>query len=108
HPRVIHASVNGFGGSGPLAARAAHDINFQALAGLLAGDSVPEPPRMLAADMGAALHAAAGILAALYQRERTGAGSAVEIAIQDAALAWLLVPAARQLADDQRSDAIEL
>ena len=36
HPRLIHASINGFGDAGPSVARAAHDINFQAISGLLA------------------------------------------------------------------------
>ena len=107
HPRIVHASVNGFGEDGPWANLPAHDVNFQALAGLLAADA-PEAPRMLVADIGAAVHAMAGIVAALYHRERTGEGTAIEISLQDAALAWLLVPAARLLANDRATESTEL
>jgi len=95
HPRVIHASINGFGDAGPSAAQAAHDINFQAISGLLTVEK--QVPPILIGDIGAAMNAAAGILAALYQRERTGVGAAVEVSIHEAALSWLLVPAARRL-----------
>ena len=54
------------------------------------------------------MHAAAGILGALFQRERTGTGAAVEVSIQDAALSWLLFPAARRLAGSNDPDAIDL
>ena len=95
HPRLIHASINGFGDAGPSAARAAHDINFQAISGLLTVEQ--QVPPILIGDIGAAMNAAAGILAALYQRERTGVGAAVEVSIHQAALSWLLFPAARRL-----------
>src|SRR6266700_1907868 len=73
HPRLIAASISGFGHTGPYVDRAAHDINYEALVGLLApGDGEPQVPRLLVADIGSAMHAAAGILAALFQRERTG------------------------------------
>ena len=148
HPRLIHASISGFGQTGPSVARAAHDINFEAISGLLkvgekgtgvvsgpimsdeirtenggkaksegerrgresfsrGGEPFPRVPPMLIADLGAAMHAAAGILAALYQRERTGAGAAVEVSIHEAALSWLLFPAARQLVGDD-PEALEM
>ncbi len=107
HPRLIHASISGFGQSGPWVARAAHDINYEALAGLLSVGRVDLPP-LLVGDIGAAMHAAAGILAALYQRERTGAGASVDVSIHEAALAWLAFPAARQLAAAGHPDAIDL
>jgi crotonobetainyl-CoA:carnitine CoA-transferase CaiB-like acyl-CoA transferase len=108
HPRLIHASINGFGQTGPSVARAAHDINFEAITGLLTLRAPPEVPRMLIGDIGAAMNAAAGILAALYQRERTGAGAAVDVSIHEAALSWLLFPAAQQLVGDDAGDAIGL
>ena len=101
HPRVIHASISGFGQTGPYAERAAHDINYEALSGVLSATRTsgraPDVPRSLIADIGAAIDSTAGILAALYQRERTGRGAAVEVAIHEAALAWLLFPAAKDL-----------
>lgn len=98
HPRLICATITGFGQTGPYVERAAHDINYEALAGLLAvPGSPPRVPRMLLGDIGAAMNAAVGILAALVQRERTGAGAAIDVAIHDSALMWLLFPAARRL-----------
>jgi crotonobetainyl-CoA:carnitine CoA-transferase CaiB-like acyl-CoA transferase len=101
HPRLIHASLTGFGQTGPYAERAAHDINYEAMSGILGvtrpPDRAPEVPRTLIGDIGAAMHGAAGILAALYARERTGQGAAVDVAIHEAALSWLLFPAARDL-----------
>ncbi len=101
HPRLIHASLSGFGQTGPYAERAAHDINYEALSGILSAarppDRPPEVPRTLIGDIGAAMNGVAAILAALYARERTGAGAAVDVAIHEAALSWLLFPAARDL-----------
>ena len=108
HPRLIHASINGFGQTGPSVARAAHDINFEAITGLLALRAHPDVPRMLIGDIGAAMNAAAGILAALYQRERTGEGATVDVSIHEAALSWLQFPAAQQLVGDDAGDAIGL
>lgn len=108
HPRLIHASITGFGQTGPYAGRAAHDINYEAMSGLLVAtcppDRAPGVPRTLVGDIGAAMQGAAGILAALYARERTGAGAAIDVAIHEAALSWLLVPAARDLVAGGRRD----
>ena len=101
HPRLICASITGFGLTGPFADRAAHDINYEALAGLLthvagaatgAEAGIPHVPPLLVADIGAAMNASAGILAALFQRERTGVGAVVDISIHEAALAWTQCP----------------
>ncbi len=107
HPRLVHCSLTGFGQHGPYAERAAHDLNFVALAGLfqidqpeMFGDDVrggrarPHIPRLLVADIGAAWAAATGILAALFQRERTGRAAPVDVAIHDVAVSWLTFPAA--------------
>src|SRR5207245_5772961 len=95
HPRLICASISGFGRSGPNVERAAHDINYQALAGLLRPPQLPGP---LIGDIGAAMQAATRILAALFQRTRTGVGSAVDISIHEAALAWSMFPTTADLA----------
>lgn len=112
HPRLVHASITGFGQRGPYVDRPAHDINYVALAGLFgvdpAGSGPPRVPRMLLADIGAALNATAGVLAALFQRERTGEGSTVDAPIHEAALSWLLFPAARRLVAGGGRDARDL
>jgi crotonobetainyl-CoA:carnitine CoA-transferase CaiB-like acyl-CoA transferase len=93
-PRLVCASITGFGPDGPYAERAAHDINYQALAGTLAPPAMPGP---LIADIGSAMKAALGIVAALVQRNRTGAGSVVVVSIHEAALAWTMFPSTTNL-----------
>jgi alpha-methylacyl-CoA racemase len=95
HPRLICASISGFGQSGPDAERAAHDLNYQALAGLLRPPALPGP---LIGDIGAATQAALRILAALIQRDRTGCGSVIDVSIHEAAMAWSMFPETGQLA----------
>jgi crotonobetainyl-CoA:carnitine CoA-transferase CaiB-like acyl-CoA transferase len=101
HPRIICASINGFGQTGPDAERAAHDINYQALAGLLmrwsSGSRRAQLPGPLVGDIGAAMQAAIGIVAALLQRERTGQGADVDVPIARAALAWSMFPTTADL-----------
>jgi crotonobetainyl-CoA:carnitine CoA-transferase CaiB-like acyl-CoA transferase len=89
HPRLICASITGFGRSGPYTEVAAHDINYQALAGLLDPPAMPGP---LIGDIGAAMQTALRILAALIERQRTGQGAVVDVPIHDAALAWSMFP----------------
>jgi len=96
HPHLICASITGFGSSGPYVERAAHDINYQALAGTLTPPQLPGP---LIADIGSATQAVMGILAALVQRQRTGDGSVVEVSIHEAALAWTMFPSTMNLAN---------
>jgi alpha-methylacyl-CoA racemase len=95
HPRLVCASISGFGHSGPYVERAAHDINYQALAGLLKPPALPGP---LVGDIGAAMQTAIGILAALIQRQGTGEGSFVDVPIHEAALAWSMFPTTDDLA----------
>jgi crotonobetainyl-CoA:carnitine CoA-transferase CaiB-like acyl-CoA transferase len=112
HPRLVCASIAGFGADGPYAERAAHDINYQALAGLLDGSGVrlrddarpresgrhpPQTPGPLVADITAAMHTALGIVAALFRRERTGEGSFVDVSIHEAALHWSMFPSTDDL-----------
>jgi alpha-methylacyl-CoA racemase len=95
HPRLICASISGFGQDGPYVERAAHDINYQALAGLLRPPRLPGP---LIGDIGSAMTAALRIAAALVERSRTGVGCALDISIHDAAFAWSLFPTTDDLA----------
>jgi crotonobetainyl-CoA:carnitine CoA-transferase CaiB-like acyl-CoA transferase len=95
HRQLICASISGFGQDGPYVERAAHDINYQALAGLLRPPRLPVP---LIGDIGSAMTAALRIAAALFDRSRTGAGCALDISIHDAAFAWSLFPTTDDLA----------
>jgi alpha-methylacyl-CoA racemase len=110
HPRLVCASITGFGQAGPYVDRAAHDINYEALAGLLTmrPGEAPSVPGLLVADIGSAMSASTGILAALFRRERTGVGGVVDVSIHEAALAWALFPAAHRLVAGAERDARQL
>jgi crotonobetainyl-CoA:carnitine CoA-transferase CaiB-like acyl-CoA transferase len=102
HPRVIHCAITGYGQSGPYAERPGHDLNYVSIAGLLAADrpQLTELPQMFIADVGGgAMTSVIGILAALFGRERSGEGATLDISMHDAAMYWLMVPAARDLVD---------
>lgn len=113
HPSLIHCSITGYGQDSPNAGRAGHDLNFVAESGLLSFDVTgrPEPtlPRMFIADVGGgAMSAVIGILAALVGRGRTGEGAFLDISMHHASLYWLMLPAARLLVKNVRSDAPDL
>jgi crotonobetainyl-CoA:carnitine CoA-transferase CaiB-like acyl-CoA transferase len=95
NPRIIYCSISGYGQSGPRAHEAGHDINYIAATGLLAlnpGDAAsPVVPPMLAADIaGGSFPAMINILLALRQRDLTGEGCYLDIAMTDAmfTFAW--------------------
>ena len=87
NPRVIHASIKGFGEYGPYSDYKSYEFSAQAAGGLMAANGYPDGPPMNvpegAGDSGTGLHMAIGILAALRQRDRTGEGQHVEVSIQD-------------------------
>lgn len=99
-PRLIHCAITGYGQTGPNAEKPGHDLNYVAEGGLLAVDrpGMVNLPRMFIADVGGgAMSAVAGMLAALFARERTGEGAALDISMHDAVLYWMMLPAAREL-----------
>jgi crotonobetainyl-CoA:carnitine CoA-transferase CaiB-like acyl-CoA transferase len=102
HPRIIHCAITGYGQTGPYAERPGHDLNYVSVSGFLATDrtDVTTLPRMFIADVGGgAMSAVVGILAALVGRERGGTGASLDISMHEAALYWLMVPAARELVE---------
>lgn len=83
-PRLVVCSISGWGTDGPYAARAGHDLTYQAIAGVLAPTAaMPASP---VADLIGAWSAVSAVLAALVERERTGRGSHVDAALFDAGL----------------------
>jgi crotonobetainyl-CoA:carnitine CoA-transferase CaiB-like acyl-CoA transferase len=80
YPRLCHIAI--VGQAAPHDDRAGHDLTYQAQAGLI---DPPAMPRSVFADLFAAERAVAAAYRALYERERTGAGSRVEIAIANGA-----------------------
>ena len=101
HPRLIYASISGFGQNGPRAAEAGYDAMVQAEGGLMSITGVPDaPPVRLGvaiADIAAGLFATQGILLALIARGTTGRGQYVDIGMYDATLALLTYQAERTL-----------
>lgn len=97
HPRIVYASLSGYGSDGPLADVAGHDINYISYAGVLGMTGPPGgpvcPPGVQVGDLGGATMLSVGLLAALYRAERTGEGARVEVAMYDAALAWTSIHA---------------
>jgi CoA:oxalate CoA-transferase len=93
NPRLVYASVSGFGQTGPWRTRPAYDTVVQAAAGLFAvtGDPDGEPAKMgtSIADLSAGLYAFGAILAALHGRNLTGRGAHVDVAMYDSALSLL-------------------
>ncbi len=78
---AIVCSITGYGSSGPLAARAGHDLNYLGYAGALA-DTAPALPPVQIADLGAGAQAAViEVLAALLERARTGAGTRLVVSM---------------------------
>ncbi len=86
NPRLVFCSMSGYGQAGPYAAREGHDLNYISLAGITGAMSTPQPPGGQMADVGGAYIAVAGIMAALFKREREGIGSFVDVSLFEAAL----------------------
>lgn len=84
--RLIYCGLSGWGTSGPLAHSAGHDLNYVAHGGLTAAMETPQPMGGQVADMGGAYIAVAGILAALFRRERTGEGGFIDTSLAESAL----------------------
>jgi formyl-CoA transferase len=87
NPGIVMGSIKGFGSSGPYAEFKAYENVAQAMGGAMSTTGVPEgPPFVTGAqigDSGTGLHLAIGLLAALRQRDQTGEGQYVEVAMMD-------------------------
>ena len=95
HPRLIVCDVSGYGDSGPYAHKKAYDLLIQSEAGLLSVTGTPETQTKVGVslvDISAGMYAYAGILTALYQREKTGRGTRVEVTMFEALAEWMSHP----------------
>lgn len=100
NPGLVYARMTGWGQAGPLALRAGHDLNYLSLTGVLGAigrpGSPPAPPLNVVADYGGgSMLVLVGILAALWERERSGRGQVVDAAMVDgvsllAQLTWAM------------------
>ena len=95
HPRLIVCSISGYGPDGPYRHKKAYDLLVQCETGLVSVTGTPEQPAKVAisvADIAAGMYAYSGVLTALYQRERTGQGTSIEVAMLDALGEWMSQP----------------
>jgi len=106
NPRLIYATIKGFGSYGPHAHFKSYEPVAQAMGGAMAVTGFPEnpPTYVLPAigDSGTGMHMAIGILAALQQRHATGRGQHVEVSMQDAVVNLIRV----SLRDHQRNGGV--
>ncbi|HUL42391.1 MAG TPA: formyl-CoA transferase [Burkholderiales bacterium] len=90
NPRIVMASIKGFGSSGPYADFKAYENVAQAMGGAMSTTGAPDgPPYVTGAqigDSGTGLHLVIGILAALHQRYKSGKGQYVEVAMMDSVM----------------------
>jgi crotonobetainyl-CoA:carnitine CoA-transferase CaiB-like acyl-CoA transferase len=103
NPRLVSCAITGYGQDGPYRDRVGHDINYAGYGGLLAlsGEEGGPPviPPVQVGDMGGGgMAAALGIVAALLEREHTGRGRFVDIAMLDGVVSWLTIHAGAYLA----------
>ena len=95
HPRLIVCDISGYGSEGPYRDRKAYDLLIQSESGFLSVTGTPDEPVKAGcsiADIAAAMYAYSGILAALVQRERTGEGARVDVAMLDSMAEWMGFP----------------
>jgi len=103
NPKLVYCSFSGYGQTGPYKDLPGHDINFQALAGILGvtgvrDDKRPAIPGVPVADLASGFNAALAILAALRTRDRTGRGEFIDVSIYDTAVTLMVLGLARFLA----------
>lgn len=95
HPRLVVCDISGYGDAGPYASKKAYDLLVQSEAGVVAVTGTPDAPSKVGVsltDIGTGLHAYSAILAALYQRERTGKGARIEVTMFEAMVEWMMHP----------------
>lgn len=105
YPRLIHAATSGFGQTGPDSQKAAYDMVVQAMGGIMSVTGHPGgPPTRVGTSVGditAGLFTVIGIMAALHDRDRTGKGQFVDVAMLDGQIAILENAIARYAATGQ-------
>ncbi|MCA9596885.1 MAG: CoA transferase [Myxococcales bacterium] len=110
--RLVICALTGYGQDGPLRDRAGHDINYMARAGLLGlqgpAEAKPQLPSFQLADVSGGLWSVIAIQAALFERERTGKGRVIDIAMLDSVIPFATVTLSRLLGGELPSRGQEL
>jgi crotonobetainyl-CoA:carnitine CoA-transferase CaiB-like acyl-CoA transferase len=105
NPRLIYAQLSGLGYDGPYAGRGGFDLIAQGMGGIMHVTGEPDgPPTSVGlpiCDLGTGMWAAQGILAALYERQRTGKGRLVECSLLETAIGFSSWTSAQWLADHE-------
>lgn len=94
-PELIHCSISGYGSDGPYSDKKAYDLLVQCESGLLNATGTPDEPAKVGisvVDIATGVYAFSGVLAALYERERTGIGATLSVAMLDAVGEWMMQP----------------
>lgn len=95
NPRAIVLSITGWGSTGPWADRKAYDLLVQCETGLVSLTGTPDEMAktgVSVADIAAGMYGFSGVLAALFQRERTGEGTTLEVSLFEALAEWVGQP----------------
>lgn len=96
YPRLIVCDISGYGEDGPYSQKKAYDLLIQCETGVVSVTGTPETPSktgISVADIAAGMYGYSGILTALYQREKTGEGAAIEVSMFEALGEWMAYPA---------------
>jgi alpha-methylacyl-CoA racemase len=101
NPRLVICALTGYGQHGPLRDRAGHDLNYLARSGVLGlqgpAQEAPQVPAVQMADVGGGLWSVIAILAALRERDRSGHGQVLDIAMTDGVLPFASLAVAKLL-----------
>lgn len=92
NPRLVYCSLSGYGQDGPYRDVKAYDLLIQGEAGIIATTGYPDKPARASvsiSDIASGMYAALGIVLALFQREKTGAGQVIDISMFESILSWL-------------------
>jgi len=95
NPSLVYVSISGYGSTGPYSDKKAYDLLVQCEAGLLSITGTPDVPSKVGvsiADIAAGMYAYTGVLSALLQRGRTGAGQVIEVSMLEALAEWMGQP----------------
>lgn len=92
NPNLVHVSISGYGNAGPYQDKKAYDLLVQCEAGVVSITGTPDAPAKVGisiADIAAGMYAYSGVLSALLNRQRTGAGETLEISMLEALGEWM-------------------